>query len=122
MRALDGEGEALRRLFGVGYECVDSVIYSEGEEFSDESSRIFGAGQTLAEANESETVVHALLENTAELVLALKEQYVGAVFVRRDSGRKTCGAAAEDYYIIFELSHCRCPPFQTAARCRRRSW
>ena len=122
LRALNGEGEAVGIFLGVCHESVYSVVYSEGEELPDESSRILGACQTLAEADESESVMHALLENTAELVLALYKQHIRAVLVRGYRGRKTCRAAAEDYYIISEFSHCRCPPFQTAGCCRRRSW
>ena len=121
LRALNGEGEAVSRFLGVCYKCVYSVVYSEGEKLPDESSRIFGTCQTLAEADESESVMHALLEDAAELVLALYKQHIRAVLVRGYRGRKTCRAAAEDYYIISEFSHCRCPPFQTAGCCRRRS-
>ena len=121
LRALNGEGEAVSRFLGICYKCVYSVVYSEGEELPDESSRILGACQALAEADESESVMHALLENTAELVLALYKQHVCSVLVRGYRGRKTCRAAAEDYYIISEFSHCRCPPFQTAGCCRLRS-
>ena len=71
-----------------------------------ESARVFGAGESFLEIVKSEAVVYALIKDTADVVISLKNKYfLSAVFGCGESGCKTCGASADDYYVIIFLVH-----------------
>ena len=68
----------------------------------DKSARIFRPGELLAEAAQAETVVNALIQNAAELLLAFDDEHAfRARIVRRDRGRQTGRPAPDDYDVPY---------------------
>ena len=86
--------------------------------------RIFGAGQLLLEAVQTEAVMDTLAQNAAGGVLTLQhQQIVDAVLPGRDSRRQTCGAAADHQHIhplhaVSLLRHVTSPPSARPEWCR----
>ena len=66
---------------------------------------VFRPGQLLAEGVQAEAVVDALVQNAAQLHVALQNQNAAAPgVIRRDRGRQTGRAAADDDNVIFHFA------------------
>ena len=87
----------------IGYfqhHCVGKYFYIGLFKLGDESARVFGAGQLLAEEVQAEAVMYALLKYAAQIVIALQNQHLRARLVRLQRRRQTRRAAAYHDYII----------------------
>ena len=84
-------------------------------EHTDEPSRVFRAGQLLLEVVQAEAVVDALVQNAAQLTVALKDQNVVQTrVIGRACGGKTGGTAADDGKLTG--FHLCAPPFVSPVR------
>ena len=87
------------------YHRVEFIFDLAFKRLRDVTRSVFRAGQLFAEGVQAEAVVDALVQNAAQLHVALKDQdALAACVICRDSRRQTGGAAADDDNVIFHLS------------------
>ena len=87
------------------YHRVEFIFDLAFKRLRDVTRSVFRAGQLFAEGVQAEAVVDALVQDAAQLHVALKDQdALAACVICRDSRRQTGGAAADDDNVIFHLS------------------
>ena len=70
------------------------------------SACVLGAGESFLKIVKSEAVVHALVEYSADIVVALEDEYfIRAVFGGGKSGCKARRASADNYYVVIFFVH-----------------
>ena len=83
--------------------CVGLVFNTLLVDELNESVGVFGAGELLAEVMKAEAGMYALLEDAAEGLGSLEDEYaVNAAFLCLECGSHACGASADYNYIIIK--------------------
>ena len=92
-----GHGLVRRQIQHHGIELVGDA---QRLDLLDKPGCILGAGQLLLKGMQAEAVVDALVEDTAQLAVALKDQDIlHTALAGRHRRRKPCRAAADDDQI-----------------------
>ena len=117
VRFVHGRHGLIRRQ--IQHHGVELILDAQRLHLRDEPCGVLGAGQFFFEGMQPETVVDALVQDAAQLTVALQNQNVlHAVFACRHGCRQPGRAAADDDQIY--IFHCRSPPFKTHLYlCRR---
>jgi hypothetical protein len=104
-----------------GEKAVQLLRYRSygGTYTADETGGVFRAGKTFLKQGQPKTVVNALAQNTAKMLLPFDEQYIfDTRFIQFDSGCKTGGAAANSKGVIFNNIPYRTFPVKRFEPCR----
>jgi len=94
----------------IQYHGIQKRLHPQRQRVINVMLGIRGTGQVLLEGFQPKTVVNALLQDSAQLQVALDDQHIlRSLLFRGDGRRKASGSGADDHYIIFTLDHAAPP-------------